>query len=117
MLIYVKAMHLVYRALEKNPVPLVLPSDMIPLSKRVRGSALPGSVQVLPLIPGASVPVIPLSSAAAVLPSAGISAGLPMMTAIPTGRNSPLSVSRCLIPFVSMFSFLLSLYYISDIRA
>ncbi|KAJ8408260.1 hypothetical protein AAFF_G00256740 [Aldrovandia affinis] len=48
------AMHLVYRALEKEPVPSVLPSSLIPPSKRkkpVAGSGLPGAVPVLPASP------------------------------------------------------------------
>ncbi|XP_028672366.1 epidermal growth factor receptor substrate 15-like 1 isoform X2 [Erpetoichthys calabaricus] len=52
------AMHLVYRALEKEPVPSVLPSSLIPPSKRKKSPAsLPGSVPVLP----GSVPVLPAS--------------------------------------------------------
>ncbi|KAI1891778.1 hypothetical protein AGOR_G00147260 [Albula goreensis] len=46
------AMHLVYRALEKEPVPSVLPSSLIPPSKRKKSvSVLPGSVPVLPASP------------------------------------------------------------------
>jgi len=76
------AMHLVYRALEKNPVPASIPLEMIPPSKRRMGSSLPGAVPVLPstvpLMPGASgipsvVPVLPsavaaMSVATAVMP-------------------------------------------------
>ncbi|CAG13502.1 unnamed protein product, partial [Tetraodon nigroviridis] len=41
------AMHLVYRALEKEPVPALLPAPLVPLSKRKRslgssGTAPPG---------------------------------------------------------------------------
>ncbi|XP_045061909.1 epidermal growth factor receptor substrate 15-like 1 [Coregonus clupeaformis] len=44
-------MHLVYRAMEKEPVPSVLPSSLIPPSKRKKsGGALPGAVSVLPPI-------------------------------------------------------------------
>ncbi|KAI7790999.1 putative epidermal growth factor receptor substrate 15-like 1 [Triplophysa rosa] len=43
------AMHLVYRALEKEPVPSVLPSSLIPPSKRKKSSGcLSGTVPVLP---------------------------------------------------------------------
>ncbi|KAI4878631.1 hypothetical protein NFI96_033604, partial [Prochilodus magdalenae] len=46
------AMHLVYRAREKEPVPSTLPSSLIPPSKRKKtGGALPGSVPVLPSSP------------------------------------------------------------------
>ncbi|XP_041086210.1 epidermal growth factor receptor substrate 15-like 1 isoform X4 [Polyodon spathula] len=52
------AMHLVYRALEKEPVPSVLNPSLIPPSKRKKtAAALPGSVQVLP----GAVPVLPAS--------------------------------------------------------
>ncbi|XP_030851486.1 epidermal growth factor receptor substrate 15-like 1 isoform X2 [Strongylocentrotus purpuratus] len=46
------AMYLVYRALEKDPVPAALPNKLIPPSKRKK-PALPGSVSVLPGLPSA----------------------------------------------------------------
>ncbi|XP_078280078.1 epidermal growth factor receptor substrate 15-like 1 isoform X5 [Rhinoraja longicauda] len=46
------AMHLVYRALEKEPVPPALPSTLLPPSKRKKqGASLVGSVPVLPASP------------------------------------------------------------------
>ncbi|XP_055514711.1 epidermal growth factor receptor substrate 15-like 1 isoform X4 [Leucoraja erinacea] len=46
------AMHLVYRALEKEPVPPALPSTLLPPSKRKKqGPSLVGSVPVLPASP------------------------------------------------------------------
>ncbi|XP_041695644.1 epidermal growth factor receptor substrate 15-like 1 isoform X6 [Coregonus clupeaformis] len=47
------AMHLVYRALEKEPVPSVLPSSLIPPNKRKKSlvGSLPGMVPVLPASP------------------------------------------------------------------
>uniref|UniRef100_A0A4W3JMM6 Epidermal growth factor receptor pathway substrate 15 like 1 n=1 Tax=Callorhinchus milii TaxID=7868 RepID=A0A4W3JMM6_CALMI len=46
------AMHLVYRALEKEPVPQLLPSALVPPSKRKKqASTLAGSVSVLPASP------------------------------------------------------------------
>ncbi|KAK3513763.1 hypothetical protein QTP70_028705, partial [Hemibagrus guttatus] len=46
------AMHLVYRAREKEPVPSILPTSMIPPSKRKKSAvALAGSVPVLPSSP------------------------------------------------------------------
>ncbi|XP_005989971.1 epidermal growth factor receptor substrate 15-like 1 isoform X3 [Latimeria chalumnae] len=46
------AMHLVYRALEKEPVPLALPPSLIPPAKRKKTpAALAGSVPVLPASP------------------------------------------------------------------
>ncbi|XP_069445274.1 epidermal growth factor receptor substrate 15-like 1 isoform X21 [Ovis canadensis] len=44
------AMHLVYRALEKEPVPSVLPPSLIPPSKRKK-TMFPGAVPVLPASP------------------------------------------------------------------
>uniref|UniRef100_A0A6I8PBG6 Epidermal growth factor receptor pathway substrate 15 like 1 n=1 Tax=Ornithorhynchus anatinus TaxID=9258 RepID=A0A6I8PBG6_ORNAN len=44
------AMHLVYRALEKEPVPSVLPPALIPPSKRKK-AVFPGAVAVLPASP------------------------------------------------------------------
>ncbi|KAM5232658.1 epidermal growth factor receptor substrate 15-like 1 isoform 5-T7 [Hipposideros larvatus] len=44
------AMHLVYRALEKEPVPSVLPPSLIPPSKRKK-TVFPGAVAVLPASP------------------------------------------------------------------
>ncbi|KAG9486459.1 hypothetical protein GDO78_006698 [Eleutherodactylus coqui] len=44
-------MHLVYRALEKEPVPAVLPQSLIPPSKRKKTPTFPGAVPVLPASP------------------------------------------------------------------
>lgn len=43
-------MHLVYRALEKEPVPSILPPALIPPSKRKK-TVFPGAVPVLPASP------------------------------------------------------------------
>ncbi|XP_040176918.1 epidermal growth factor receptor substrate 15-like 1 isoform X3 [Rana temporaria] len=45
------AMHLVYRALEKEPVPSVLPQSLIPPAKRKKTPTFPGAVAVLPASP------------------------------------------------------------------
>ncbi|KAG8126742.1 hypothetical protein E2320_021873 [Naja naja] len=45
------AMHLVYRALEKEPVPSVLPPSLVPPSKRKKAPIFPGAVPVLPASP------------------------------------------------------------------
>ncbi|KGL73091.1 Epidermal growth factor receptor substrate 15-like 1, partial [Tinamus guttatus] len=45
------AMHLVYRALEKEPVPSILPPSLIPPSKRKKTPVFPGAVPVLPASP------------------------------------------------------------------
>ncbi|XP_071346900.1 epidermal growth factor receptor substrate 15-like 1 isoform X3 [Trachinotus anak] len=45
------AMHLVYRAMEKEPIPASLPASLIPPSKRKKSAgALPGAVAVLPAL-------------------------------------------------------------------
>ncbi|XP_034038922.1 epidermal growth factor receptor substrate 15-like 1 isoform X1 [Thalassophryne amazonica] len=47
------AMHLVYRAMEKEPVPTTLPLSLIPPSKKKKtAGALPGAVAVLPALSG-----------------------------------------------------------------
>ncbi|XP_054482642.1 epidermal growth factor receptor substrate 15-like 1 isoform X2 [Anoplopoma fimbria] len=47
------AMHLVYRAMENEPVPATLPTSLIPPSKRKKSAgALPGAVSVLPALSG-----------------------------------------------------------------
>uniref|UniRef100_A0A3Q2E2B8 Epidermal growth factor receptor pathway substrate 15 like 1 n=1 Tax=Cyprinodon variegatus TaxID=28743 RepID=A0A3Q2E2B8_CYPVA len=65
------AMHLVYRTMEKEPVPSSLPSSLIPPSKRKKSApALPGAVAVLSSTPpiGSTVPAMggfnPLSPSA-----------------------------------------------------
>ena len=45
-----QAMHLVYRALEKEPVPSILPPPLIPPSKRKK-TVFAGAVPVLPASP------------------------------------------------------------------
>lgn len=50
-------MHLVYRTIEKEPVPSVLPLALIPPSKRKNKAALVGGVPVLP----GGVPVLPMT--------------------------------------------------------
>uniref|UniRef100_A0A3Q2PA48 Epidermal growth factor receptor pathway substrate 15 like 1 n=1 Tax=Fundulus heteroclitus TaxID=8078 RepID=A0A3Q2PA48_FUNHE len=57
------AMHLVYRTMEKEPVPSSLPSSLIPPSKRKKSApALPGAVAVLPAL-SATPPVASAASA------------------------------------------------------
>ncbi|CAC5399125.1 EPS15 [Mytilus coruscus] len=48
------SMHLVYRAIEKEPVPSILPIALIPPSKR-KHNPIPGGVQVLP----GAIPTLP----------------------------------------------------------
>ena len=79
-----QAMHLVYRALEKDPVPDKLPPTLVPPNKRRKGGALAGAVPVLPGPP----PVLPAAPAIPGPPSVSL-----------PGRNSPAtrraSVSAC----------------------
>ena len=60
-----QAMHLVYQALEKQPVPIKLPQSLVPPGKRRKLSVVAGGVPVLP--------------------GAGVGSG--------SGRNSPASVA------------------------
>ncbi|KAM8851325.1 epidermal growth factor receptor substrate 15-like 1 isoform 2-T2 [Spinachia spinachia] len=57
------AMHLVYRAMENEPVPTTLPTSLIPPSKRKKktAGALPGAVAVLPALPGLPAGLAPLT--------------------------------------------------------
>jgi len=88
---FLKAMHLVYRALERNPVPVSLPPEMIPPSKRKSGASLAGALAV---IPGSAIPTPaaagPVAPGAAVTVVPGTSAVQPMSA----GRASPTSVSN-----------------------
>nr|XP_046264789.1 epidermal growth factor receptor substrate 15-like 1 isoform X2 [Scatophagus argus] len=55
------AMHLVYRAMDKEPVPTTLPTSLIPPSKRKKfAGALPGAVAVLPALSGLMAGPAPL---------------------------------------------------------
>uniref|UniRef100_A0A8D0AEA7 Epidermal growth factor receptor pathway substrate 15 like 1 n=1 Tax=Sander lucioperca TaxID=283035 RepID=A0A8D0AEA7_SANLU len=55
------ALHLVYRAMEKEPVPTTLPTSLIPPSKRKKSAGtLPGAVAVLPTLSGLMAGPAPL---------------------------------------------------------
>ncbi|XP_041804606.1 epidermal growth factor receptor substrate 15-like 1 isoform X2 [Chelmon rostratus] len=55
------AMHLVYRTMEKEPIPATLPTSLIPPSKRKKfAGALPGAVAVLPALSGLTASPAPL---------------------------------------------------------
>ncbi|XP_078120344.1 epidermal growth factor receptor substrate 15-like 1 isoform X5 [Sander vitreus] len=55
------ALHLVYRAMEKEPVPTTLPTSLIPPSKRKKSAGtLPGAVAVLPTMSGLMAGPAPL---------------------------------------------------------
>ncbi|KAM3603980.1 uncharacterized protein V6R79_004798 [Siganus canaliculatus] len=56
------AMHLVYRTMEKEPLPTALPASLIPPSKRKKvAGALPGAVAVLPAMSGLMTGSSPLN--------------------------------------------------------
>ncbi|XP_061776839.1 epidermal growth factor receptor substrate 15-like 1 isoform X2 [Nerophis ophidion] len=58
---FIVVMHLVYRAMENEPVPTTLPASLIPPSKRKKvPGALPGAVAVLPSRPGFLSTSLPL---------------------------------------------------------
>ncbi|KAL3055438.1 hypothetical protein OYC64_018172 [Pagothenia borchgrevinki] len=74
------AMHLVYRAMENEPVPATLPTSLIPPSKRKKSaSAMPGAVAVLPALSGFMAGAAPLKDSQRSTP--------------PLGRASPLITS------------------------
>lgn len=50
-------MHLVYKALEKTPVPQSLPPQLVPPSKRGKGAPVIGGVPVLPTVAARDSPV------------------------------------------------------------
>lgn len=50
-------MHLVYKALEKTPVPQSLPPQLVPPSKRDKGAPVVGGVPVLPTVAARDSPV------------------------------------------------------------
>ncbi|KAM8839221.1 epidermal growth factor receptor substrate 15-like 1 isoform 1-T2 [Synchiropus picturatus] len=58
---FIVVMHLVYRAMDKEPVPATLPPSLIPPSKRKKSAgALPGAVAVLPALSGLGAGASPL---------------------------------------------------------
>ncbi|XP_019966608.2 epidermal growth factor receptor substrate 15-like 1 isoform X2 [Paralichthys olivaceus] len=74
------AMHLVYRAMEKEPVPASLPASLIPPSKRKKSAgALPGAVAVLPILSGLTSGPAPLKDTLRSTP--------------PLSSSTPLSIS------------------------
>ncbi|XP_039999924.1 epidermal growth factor receptor substrate 15-like 1 isoform X3 [Xiphias gladius] len=75
------AMHLVYRAMEKEPVPALLPASLIPPSKRKKSAgALPGAVAVLPALSGLTAGPAPLKETLRSTP--------PLASATPLSTNT-----------------------------
>ncbi|KAG7267634.1 hypothetical protein CRUP_026988, partial [Coryphaenoides rupestris] len=81
------AMHLVYRAMEQEPVPAALPANLVPPSKRRKSAVkLPGAVAVLPALFGmSSSGPSPLKETLRPTPSLSAVASL----GTPTGGLSP----------------------------
>ncbi|XP_037537761.1 epidermal growth factor receptor substrate 15-like 1 [Nematolebias whitei] len=76
------AMHLVYRAMEKEPVPSSLPPSLVPPSKRKKSApALPGAVAVLPALLSLSSSPAPLRETLRSTSTLG--------SATPLGRHTP----------------------------
>ncbi|XP_056276680.1 epidermal growth factor receptor substrate 15-like 1 isoform X2 [Pseudoliparis swirei] len=66
------AMHLVYRAMEKEPVPTILPTSLIPPSKRKKSAgSMPGAVAVLPALSGFLSGSVPLKESLQSTPPLG----------------------------------------------
>ncbi|KAK2189300.1 hypothetical protein NP493_109g02043 [Ridgeia piscesae] len=80
------AMHLVYKALEKQPVPMKLPPNVIPPSKRKKSGVIPGAIRVLP----------PVGVIASPPTSAGLSISSPPPMGI--GRGSPTASTGTMAP-------------------
>ncbi|XP_017266428.1 epidermal growth factor receptor substrate 15-like 1 isoform X1 [Kryptolebias marmoratus] len=94
------AMHLVYRTMEKEPVPSSLPPSLIPPSKRKKSaSALAGAVAVLPGFSGLKSSPAPLRETLRSTPALGSSTLLGSSTpplgsvASSLGGTTPLSAS------------------------
>ncbi|XP_050990222.1 epidermal growth factor receptor substrate 15-like 1 isoform X4 [Labeo rohita] len=95
------AMHLVYAAREKEPVPSTLPTTLIPPSKRKKiAGSLPGSVPVLPsspfllkenLRPTAALSKSPLSSSTNLSPSNSFKRSTPTPPLLQTLTQQPSS--------------------------
>ncbi|KAJ3595343.1 hypothetical protein NHX12_004647 [Muraenolepis orangiensis] len=82
------AMHLVYRAMEQEPVPAALPANLVPPSKRRKSAVnLPGAVAVLPALFGMSSSSGPSPLKDILRPTPSLSAVASLGT--PTGGLSP----------------------------
>lgn len=74
-------MHLVYRAMEKEPVPSSLPASLIPPSKRKKlAVTLPGAVAVLPVLSGFTSASAPLKDALRSTPPPLLGSAAPIST-------------------------------------
>ncbi|XP_029929487.1 epidermal growth factor receptor substrate 15-like 1 isoform X2 [Myripristis murdjan] len=92
------AMHLVYRAMEKEPIPSTLPASLIPPSKRKKSAVgLPGAVAVLPALSGLTASSAPLKDTLRSTPSLSavppLSAGTSSLSPKNSFKSSPQSVN------------------------
>ncbi|XP_045907549.1 epidermal growth factor receptor substrate 15-like 1 isoform X1 [Micropterus dolomieu] len=79
------AMHLVYRAMENEPVPTTLPTSLIPPSKRKKSAgALPGAVAVLPVLSGLTAGPAPLKESLRSTPPVSSTLHLSTSPVLPT---------------------------------
>uniref|UniRef100_A0A3Q1CN27 Epidermal growth factor receptor pathway substrate 15 like 1 n=1 Tax=Amphiprion ocellaris TaxID=80972 RepID=A0A3Q1CN27_AMPOC len=98
------AMHLVYRAMEKEPVPTSLPASLIPPAKRKKSAVtLPGAVAVLPALSGLTSGPAPVIETLRSTP--------------PLSSTAPLSTicSRCPFHHLKSLKYLFSLYEVIEI--
>lgn len=78
-------MHLVYRAMENEPVPTTLPTSLIPPSKRKKSAgALPGAVAVLPVLSGLTAGPAPLKESLRSTPPVSSTLHLSTSPVLPT---------------------------------
>lgn len=93
-----QAMHLVYRAMEKEAVPASLPANLIPPSKRKKSAmALPGAVAVLPSLSGLLSSPVTLKETLLSSSPAPASASAAKLSPKPSFKSSS-EVSRLLLP-------------------
>ncbi|XP_069548502.1 epidermal growth factor receptor substrate 15-like 1 isoform X1 [Brachyistius frenatus] len=95
------AMHLVYRAMEKEPVPASLPASLIPPSKRKKSApALPGAVAVLPALSGLMSGSVPLKDTLRSTPPLGSAAPFSASTVNVSPKHSFKSSSQASVNWV-----------------
>lgn len=97
-------MHLVYRTMEKEPVPTTLPTSLIPPSKRKKfAGALPGAVAVLPALSGLMAGPAPLKESLRSTPPLGSATLLSTSAVSLSPKHSFKSSSPvCCLTYVSL---------------
>ncbi|KAM7400303.1 hypothetical protein PAMA_004819 [Pampus argenteus] len=94
-------MHLVYRAMENEPLPTTLPASLIPPSKRKKsGVALPGAVAVLPAMSGLTAGSTPLKETPRNTPPLGSATPLSTTTISLSPKHSFKSSSQPAVNWV-----------------